>query len=216
MLMVLLILMVMKTLASNLWHDAIIYLFFMFLLSSVDFKKPSVNLPVSICYCDCSAIIIVALFPAKLKEKKYSKENIFWRDVTGREKEKQAGQHSLNVSFPDYFSLLLLCSYIKGNATFVLDWTRLSDNLLSHVAFMYGFSESSWSSIILLFSCCPPSLPYLPLMSLRSSHHTFCFCICRGNNSDGRRDLPADLRIIHHSLFVATVRSGWVSSNLHM
>lgn len=58
--------MLMKTVASNLWHDAafaIIYLFVMFLLSAVDFKKPSVNLPVSICYCDRSAVIIMALFP---------------------------------------------------------------------------------------------------------------------------------------------------------
>lgn len=57
--------MVMKTVVSNLWHDAvfIIYLLLIYLLSSVDFKEPSVNLPVSICYCDCAAIIIImALF----------------------------------------------------------------------------------------------------------------------------------------------------------
>lgn len=64
--------------------------------------------------------------------------------------------------------------------------------------------------------CFSPAVQHLPLMSILSSHHIglFCFSICRENNSNGRRNLPADLRIIHHSLVVATVRSGWVSSNL--
>lgn len=34
----------------------------------MDFKKPSVNTPLSICYCDRAAIIIVALFLENSRE----------------------------------------------------------------------------------------------------------------------------------------------------
>lgn len=125
--------------------------------------------------------------------------------------------HSPTIFLP----LLPLRSYIKGNAPFFLDWAGLRFSLMLHSCLVFQRAVAAWKStfksyIILLFSCCPPSVPHLPLMSLLSSRHIFCFCICRGNNSDGRRDLPADLLIIHHSLFVATVRSGWVSSNLRI
>lgn len=56
-----------------------------------------------------------------------------------------------------------------------------------------------------------PTLSAVPSTYVSSSLRSH---ICRGNNSDGRRDLSAYLLIIHGSLFVATVRTGWVSNNL--
>ncbi len=139
------------------------------------------------------------------------------------DQEKRAGQHSLNVSFPDYFSVSAPVAFLhqrKSSICVGLNWILTSFSLMLHSR-LVSQTAVAWKStfksyIILLFSCCPPWLPHLPAMSLLSSRHIFCFCICRGNNSDGRRDLPADLLIIHHSLFVATVRSGWVSSNLRI
>lgn len=221
--MVLLTVMVMKTVASNLWHDAlfaIINLFFMFSLSSVDFKKPSVSLPVSICYCDCSAVIIVPLFPAHESEKIF-KENISWHDTTGRSRET-AWLAFFKCVIPSLFFCLYSRCVLTSKEMFHLSWAALdsvtSFSLVLHSCIAPQRAFGAWKSafksyIILLFSIFPVSMAHLPLMSLPSSRHIFCFCIRRGNNSDGRRDLPAALLIIHHSLFVATIRSGWVSSS---
>lgn len=80
-------------------------------------------------------------------------------------------------------------------------------------------SQRTFSKVLLRATLCCFS-PAARRFSAAPSHmsplsfcHIFCFCICRGNNSHGKGDLPADLLIIHHSQFVFTVCSGWVSSS---
>lgn len=145
------------------------------------------------------------------------------------DQEMQASSHSLNVSLPDYFSVVYSRCMHTSKETFHFSRTEMdsvtSFFLVLQSCLVFRRVVATWDStlkgyIIQLFSCYPPPLPYLrfiPLLSsIPSSSHIFCFCICGGNNSDGRRDLPADPLIIHHSLFVRLYAMGesaatWVS-----
>lgn len=119
----------------------------------------------------------------------------------------------------------IACTHQRKHSIFLgLKWT-LWPATFSCYKHVFVFRRVALDStlngyIISLFSCCPTPLPYLqfisPFSSIPSSSHLFCFCICDGNNSDGRRNLPADLLIIHHSLFVRLYAVGesavpWVS-----
>lgn len=155
------------------------------------------------------------------KVKEYFKENILWHGTTGRSRET-VWLAFFKCVIPWLFFCLYSRCVLTSKEMLHLSWTALdsvtSFSLMLHSCIVPQRAFGAWknafkSYIILLFSIFPLSMAHLPLMSRLSSRHIFCFCIRRGNNSDGRRDLPADLLIIHHSLFVATIRSGWVSSS---
>lgn len=101
--------------------------------------------------------------------KRYSKENISWHDTTGRSRE---------TGWPAFFKCVIpwlffcLCSrcVLTSEEMLHLSWTELdSDQLLSHVAFLSCFPESSCMEVLLRATlyCFPPAAhPLYPTFQL--------------------------------------------------
>lgn len=103
-------------------------------------------------------------------------------------------------------------------------WTRLDSASLScciHVLFFreqLHLEKSTFKSFIMLFSCCPHSVPHLPLMPLLSPV-TYSASVSAEEITqmeEGTCQLTCWHYHIYHSLFVATVRMGCVSSNVRI